>query len=89
MMVAGPITIDNVYLATKAASVCADKIGAKSVAMSGMDTGVGGVSLREGAETMIRAIKEYVASGAKLKTIALVAINDDLVEQFMVVLKAV
>lgn len=79
----GPTTIRNVYLATKAALLCANKIGVESVAIPGMGTGVGGISLQDGAETMIRAIKEHIASGTKLKTIVLIAINENLLKQFM------
>src|SRR3972149_12011611 len=53
------IPSENVYRATKAALDLAEKQDLRSIAIPGMGTGVGGVSCRDAAEKMIKAINEF------------------------------
>jgi O-acetyl-ADP-ribose deacetylase (regulator of RNase III) len=71
------IAASNVGLATTAALALADEHDLKSIALPGMGTGVGGVSHREAAATMIREIKSY--SPRSLKSVILVDVDDAMV----------
>lgn len=73
-------TSENVYFATKAALECADKIGAKSLVLPGMGTGVGGVSAKAAAGAMVRAIKEFIQVAKTLKEIILCDIDQEMVD---------
>ena len=54
-------TGEKVYLATKAALARADEIGARSIAIPGMGTGVGAVSYVDAARAMVRASRNGLA----------------------------
>ena len=71
------IPSENVYKATKAALELAEKEGFKSIAIPGMGTGVGGVSVEDAAKKMMQAIKEF--KGTNLKKIILVDIDGEMV----------
>ena len=71
------IAAENVRLATTAALALADEHSFESIALPGMGTGVGGVSHREAAATMIREIKSY--SPRSLKSVILVDVDDAMV----------
>lgn len=73
------INIENVKLATKAALETALRAGVKTIAIPGMGTGVGGVSIDEAAEAMINIGKEY---SDKFEKIIFVGFNDELVKAF-------
>ncbi len=75
-----PTTREKVYLATKAAIECADEVGAKSLVIPGMGTGVGGLSFEEAAEAMISAIKEISKKLKNLQKIILCDINEQMVK---------
>jgi len=66
-----PTTPEKVYLATKAALECADRLGAKSIAMPGMGTGVGEVPHRAAAEVMFGAISDFSRSSRSLREVIL------------------
>lgn len=61
----------NVHLAAKAALQCADGLGAESIAIPGMGTGVGGVSFEAAAEEMIKALREFSPVAKSLREIVL------------------
>jgi len=75
-----PTTGKKVYLATKSALECADRMGAKRIAIPGMGTGVGGVSFDGAAEAMIKALKEFAPAAKSLKEIVLCDLNDEMVD---------
>ncbi|MFQ6075863.1 MAG: macro domain-containing protein [Candidatus Bathyarchaeia archaeon] len=77
----GPTTPANVYKATRAALECADRVGATSIAIPGMGTGIGGVPTDEAAEAMVRAIKEHAEAGTGIGRIVLVDLNPRMVEE--------
>jgi O-acetyl-ADP-ribose deacetylase (regulator of RNase III) len=52
-------TVDKVRKATLAALICADSYGVKILAIPGMGTGVGGVSLGAAAEAMVEVLRNY------------------------------
>lgn len=72
------ITTENVYKATKAALEKAEELNLDSIAMPGMGTGVGGVPPMEAARAMVRALKDHISKGTKLKRIVFVDLNDQI-----------
>ncbi len=72
-------TSEKVYLATKAVLECADAIGARSIAIPGMGTGVGGVSYRGAAKAMVKALREFAPAAKSLKEIILCDFSDEMV----------
>lgn len=75
-----PTAAEKVYRATKAALLCAEEIGARDLVLPGMGTGVGGVSLRDAAESMMRAIAEFKPKVKSLKRVILCDIDKEMVE---------
>jgi O-acetyl-ADP-ribose deacetylase (regulator of RNase III) len=75
-----PTTADKVYRATKAALICAEKVGARSMAIPGMGTGVGEVRVDEAAGAMLKAIKEFAEEAKSLKRVILCDIDESMVE---------
>jgi len=75
-----PTTVEKVYKATKAALLCAEKIGARDIVMPGMGTGVGGVRPVEAAEAMLKALNEFGREAKSLKKVVLCDIDKDMVE---------
>ncbi|MEM3420746.1 MAG: macro domain-containing protein [Candidatus Hadarchaeum sp.] len=75
-----PTTAEKVYRATKAALLCADEVGARDLVIPGMGTGVGGVSTKDAAEAMMRAIAEFKSKAKSLKRIILCDIDKEMVE---------
>jgi len=77
---------ENVYLATKAALECADSLGAKSIAIPGMGTGVGGVSFEEAARAMVKALRDFAPDSRSLKEIVLCDLSDGMVNAWLSVM---
>jgi O-acetyl-ADP-ribose deacetylase (regulator of RNase III) len=75
-----PTTARKVYLATRAALEFAESLGAESVAIPGMGTGVGGLRPGEAASAMISAIGELAPTLRKVRRIVLCDINQEMVE---------
>ncbi len=75
-----PTTARKVYLATRAALEWAESLGAESVAIPGMGTGVGGLSPGEAALAMISAIGELAPVLRRVRRIVLCDINREMVE---------
>ena len=75
-------TSEKVLLAAKAALECAEREGVKAIAFPGMGTGVGGLSPDSAAEVMLRALKEHIDAGTKLKAADFVAFTAELEEAF-------
>lgn len=75
-----PTTREKVYLATRAAVEHADEVGARSLVIPGMGTGVGGLSFEEAAEAMVSAIKEVSQKLRNLQRIVLCDLNERMVE---------
>lgn len=69
----------NVKLATKAALNLAKKLSIKTIAIPGMGTGVGGVSIIDAAKNMIFVAKDFENF---FDEIILVGFNDELVKSF-------
>jgi O-acetyl-ADP-ribose deacetylase (regulator of RNase III) len=76
-------TGEKVYQATKAALECAEAVGAKSMVLPGMGTGVGMVSCENAARAMVKAIKEFSCSAKSLREIFLYDLDDEMVEAWM------
>lgn len=79
-------TGEKVYRATLATLRCADEIGAGSVVIPGMGTGVGGVSCVNAAREMIKAIREVSTIARSLKKIVLCDLDKDMVKAWTEVL---
>jgi len=77
------VSSENVYLATKAALECADSLGAKSIAIPGMGTGVGGVSFEEAARAMVKALRDFAPDSRSLKEIVLCDLSDGMVNAWL------
>ena len=75
-----PTTEEKVYKATLGALRCAEEIGAESVVIPGMGTGVGGLSFEAAADAMFRAIEEFAPKARHLKRIVLCDISEQMVE---------
>lgn len=73
-----PTTAEKVKRATLAALKCADRIGAGSLVIPGMGTGVGGLPFDAAAESMISALREFRPSG-RLRRIILCDRNEEMV----------
>ena len=73
-------TDEKAYLATKAALECAEAVGAKSIVIPGMGTGVGTVSCENAARAMMKAIKEFSSAAKLLREIFLCDLDDEMVE---------
>jgi len=77
----------SVEKATTAALNVARELGLLSIAIPGMGTGVGGVPVREAAQTMIGAIRRHLSEGTTLKCIFLISIDEELSSAFESVLR--
>jgi len=75
-----PTTPEKVYKATLAALRCADKVGATSITIPGMGTGVGGVSPQDAAQAMFRALHEFGPKAKSLKRVVLCDLDVAMVE---------
>jgi len=73
-------TGEKVYHATKAALERADEVGAKSIVIPGMGTGVGGVSSEAAAKAMVRALKEFAPAVKSLTGITLCDLSEEMVD---------
>ena len=73
------IKVENVQQATKAAFNIANNQKIKTIALPGMGTGVGGVSIDDAAKAMVKIAKEYED---KFDKIILVGYNQELVDSF-------
>ncbi|MDI6883937.1 MAG: macro domain-containing protein [Hadesarchaea archaeon] len=73
-------TGEKIYRATRAALECAEEVGAKSIVMPGMGTGVGGVSSEAAAKAMARALQEFAPAAKSLKKITLCDLSDEMVD---------
>ena len=74
--------LESVEKATSAALRVARNLRLSSIAVPGMGTGVGGVSVNDAALTMVRAIRKHLLEGTTLKHIFLVSIDRDLISAF-------
>ncbi len=74
-----PTTAEKVFKATLAALACADRLGARSVVIPGMGTGVGKVTPDKAADAMIRAIGEFSCEAKAIETIILCVIDEAMV----------
>ena len=72
--------IENVKSATIAALRCADAHKLKNIAFPGMGTGVGGVSKRKAALSMVSVIRDF--SSKILEKVYLVALDEELFWEF-------
>jgi len=77
------IRSEDVYLATRAALECADRVGASSIMIPGMGTGIGGVSFEGAAESMIKAIEDFAPHPRSLKRIILCDLSDGMVNAWL------
>jgi O-acetyl-ADP-ribose deacetylase (regulator of RNase III) len=73
------IGVKNVMLATQAALRLANEMRLSSIAIPGMGTGVGGVSHRKAAETIVKIAREFEDS---FETIFLVDRNKEMIDSF-------
>ena len=73
------IDVENVRLATKASLETGIKLNIKSIAIPGMGTGVGGVSVEKAAEVITHLAKEFEN---KFETIFLIDRNEEMIESF-------
>ncbi len=71
-----PTTSEKVFKATLAALTCAEGLGARSVVIPGMGTGVGGVPPDQAARAMIRAIEDFSRRAKTVERILLCDIDE-------------
>lgn len=74
-----PTTSEKIYLATKAALESADGVGARSITIPGMGTGVGGVSFEDAAKSMIKALRDFSRSAKSLEEVILCDLGQGMV----------
>ena len=79
--------LENVQKATSAALRVAKALGISSIAIPGMGTGVGGVPVKEAAQTMVGGIRQHLSEGTSLKHIFLVSTDERLIRAFESVLR--
>lgn len=72
-------TVGKVYRAAKAALLCAEKVGARSIIMPGMGTGIGGVAFDEAARAMVKAVNEFSEGAKSLATITFCDIDERMI----------
>jgi O-acetyl-ADP-ribose deacetylase len=58
-------TVDKVRAATLAALMCADSYGVKTLAIPGMGTGTGGVSMGAAADAMVEILRNYETASVR------------------------
>ncbi|MEM2874579.1 MAG: macro domain-containing protein [Candidatus Hadarchaeales archaeon] len=80
-----PTTQEKVRMAVLAALRCADEVGAESLVMPGMGTGVGGLSSADAAEAMISALRGFTPKA--LRRIILCDRNEGMVSAWLEKLK--
>jgi O-acetyl-ADP-ribose deacetylase (regulator of RNase III) len=80
-------TSDKVHIATLAALRCADGVGARSIALPGMGTGVGGVSPQAAARAMMEALREFAPAAMKLREIVLCDLGEEMVRAWRLALR--
>ena len=82
------IPSENVYKATRAALLEAEKLGVRCVALPAMGAGVGGVPVEEPVKTMFKALRDLVAEGkiSKLKVVRFVAWGSEAYSRFLAAL---
>jgi O-acetyl-ADP-ribose deacetylase (regulator of RNase III) len=71
---------EKVRRATLAALRCAEGVGARSLAIPGMGTGVGGVSFEDAAGAMVRAIREFGNEAESLGKVLLCDLDERMVK---------
>ena len=74
--------VTNVEKSTTAALNLARELRLTSIAIPGMGTGVGGVPVREAAQTMIEVIRRHLSERTSLKRIFLISIDEELTSAF-------
>ena len=79
--------LKNVEKATSAALRLARGLELSSIAIPGMGTGVGGVPVKDAAQTMVKAIRQHLSEGTTLRQIILVSIDKTLTDAFESVLR--
>jgi O-acetyl-ADP-ribose deacetylase (regulator of RNase III) len=72
-------TSEKIYRATLAALACADELGAESLAIPGMGTGVGGVPSEDAAAAMANALKEFAPKARSLRVVTLCDLSEGMV----------
>ncbi len=72
-------TAEKVYKATLAALRCANELGAESIVIPGMGTGVGGVPADQAAAAMVRAIREFEPTASSLTRVVLCDLSEPMV----------
>ena len=82
----GPTNVQKVAQATKAALDRANKLSLSSIAIPGMGTGVGGVSVNDAAEAVVNSLVTHVRSSTSIKDIVLIDVDDEMVQAFRKVL---
>ncbi|MFP3190316.1 MAG: macro domain-containing protein [Thermoproteota archaeon] len=80
-------TKEKVYKSTFAAIKAAYENDIKVLSFPAMGTGVGGLSFEEASESMIKAIKDAIDEGYKLKNINIVLLEDRAINAFIEALK--
>ncbi|MEM2926235.1 MAG: macro domain-containing protein [Candidatus Bathyarchaeia archaeon] len=87
MEIPGPTNPENIYKATRAALICADELGVKTIAFPAMGTGVGGVPIDEAVRAMIKAITDHLSLGSRIRRITILSLDEETVNQFNAILE--
>lgn len=79
------INSENVYKATEAALLEAEKLNVESITFPVMGAGVGGLTINEAGTTMIKVIKSLISQGKlkSLKKIKIIAYGEDALKELI------
>jgi O-acetyl-ADP-ribose deacetylase (regulator of RNase III) len=64
MELGGPTSAEIIRQATESTLICADELGARSLALVAFGTGVGGFPLAEAARIMVGAVRDHPEGGS-------------------------
>ena len=79
---------ENVRKATIAALSKAEKLGVRRIAFPSMGTGIGGLTYREAAKTMLETIKDYSKNLRNVREIIIVLRSAEAYDEFLNTLKS-
>lgn len=69
MELGGPTSADIIRRATASALACADRLGARSLALVAFGTGVGGFSIEDAARIEVDEVRRHLGAGSGLQRI--------------------
>ncbi len=77
-----PPSSESIRSATINSLRLAEDLGLKSIAFPALGTGVGGFPLKEAANIMVKAVREYLSKGSNLEKVIFVLFGDEAYQAF-------